>query len=309
MLNSINIFSLSKRINRPLILDGAMGSLLLHKNIKSRGSLWMSYANIENPDAVLSIHKDYIKAGADIITTNTFRTNPGAVEKKYGLSVSSMVRAGVQIALKAAKDLPVFIAGSNAPAEDCYQVERKISGRKLIKNHHTHIDLLYSNGCNFILNETQSHFDEIKIICEYCSKNDMPYIISIFSNDNLKILSGERIKDVVNFVKDYNPLAISFNCILPATFQKIFKNVDFDFNWGFYLNCLPSPKRNIGFAQAGGSSNYTDKVIECGLPPINFGKYITKTLSKKPSFIGACCGSSPAHIRQIKKILDGRSDN
>jgi len=276
----------------------------------------MSYANIENPEVVLSIHKDYIKAGADIITTNTFRTNPEAIEKSLGLNtrlglprgrqVNIMVKSGVRIAQEATKDLPVFVAGSNAPAEDCYQRERTISKKKLILNHHTHIDLLYSNGCNFILNETQSHFDEIKIICEYCLKNDIPYVISIFTNDNLKILSGEKLENVIDFVKDYNPLAISLNCILPSTFQKILKNIKLNFNWGFYLNCLPSPKRSFSFAQAGGNGSFSDESIECGLSPENFGKFITKALIDKPSFMGACCGSSPTHIKQIKKILDGR---
>jgi methionine synthase I (cobalamin-dependent) len=272
-----------------------MGSLLQQRNIENAGSLWMSFTNIENPDEVLAVHKEYIEAGADIITTNTFRTNPHAVEGIKKVNINSLVKKSVKIAFEAAKDLPVFVGGSNAPAEDCYQRERKITKKELIKNHHNHIDLLYSNGCHFILNETQSHFDEIKIICSYCSKNDIPYIISIFADDNLKVLSGENLKSVIEFVTDYNPLAVSFNCILPGTFRKIMKLIPNDFNWGFYLNC--------------GSGSYTDEVIECGISPEDFGKEINNTLIKKPSFIGACCGSSPAHIRHIKVILDGRINN
>src|SRR3989339_831373 len=75
------LFLFAKRSNRPLLLDGAMGSLLQQRDIKSHPHLWMSLANITQPDEVVKIHKAYVKAGADIITTNTFRTNPTSVSK------------------------------------------------------------------------------------------------------------------------------------------------------------------------------------------------------------------------------------
>jgi homocysteine S-methyltransferase len=291
---NINPFSLSKRIGRPLILDGAIGSYLQEKKINTSGRLWSSLANIENPKAVLKLHKDYIAAGADIITTNTFRTNPEAANSN-GYNSSVLVKAALQLAKEAVNKLPVFIAGSNAPAEDCYQDERTISRKRLEKNHKTHIDLLISNGSQFILNETQSHFDEIKIICEYCFKNDIPYVLSIFMNENLKILSGENVWEIINFAIDYNPLAISFNCIKPQTFEKLYKTIKTDSNWGLYLNC--------------GSGDYGDESIACGISPIEYKQYIEDKLTKQPSFIGACCGSSPSHINEIKRLLDERINN
>jgi len=65
----------SKKLGRPLILDGAMGSLLQENNVPVDNHLWMSKAILENPDIIKNIYADYIKCGADIITTNTFRTN------------------------------------------------------------------------------------------------------------------------------------------------------------------------------------------------------------------------------------------
>jgi len=77
-----NLFTFSRKINRPLLLDGAMGSLLQQKGVKSEGELWTSVANLKIPELVFTIHDSYIKAGADIITTNTFRTNPLAVRSQ-----------------------------------------------------------------------------------------------------------------------------------------------------------------------------------------------------------------------------------
>ncbi|MCL5028964.1 MAG: homocysteine S-methyltransferase family protein [Bacteroidetes bacterium] len=294
--SEINPFALAKRINRPLILDGAMGSMLQQIGNKPEGSMWMSMINLTHPEQVLRIHEQYILAGADIITTNTFRTNPAAIDNyKKKIDINKLIKQSVGIAIDAAKDLPVFIAGSNAPAEDCYQVQRKISKKALELNHKEHIELLIDNGCHFILNETQSHFDEIKLICNYCSKNKIPYIISLFTNENLKLLSGERIEYVINFILDYSPLAISLNCIRQETFFKFFNRPNFDFNWGTYLNC--------------GSGEFTDEDITCGVSPVEYNNLIKKILVKSPSFIGACCGSSPEHIKQIKMLLDGNSKN
>ena len=289
--NTINPFALSKRINRPLILDGAMGSMLQQSGLKSQGSMWMSLANIKHSDTVLEIHKKYIDAGADIITTNTFRTNPAAI-KNYNqkLNVKKLVERSVKLAIEAADGLPVFIAGSNAPAEDCYQVNRKLTYKELQFNHYNHINFLMESGCHFILNETQSHFDEIKIICRYCLKNNIPYILSLFVNEKLNLLSGEKLSNVIKFILDFNPLAIGINCIRQETFMKFYKKEKFDYNWGVYLNC--------------GSGEFTDDDITCGVSPINYIETIKNILLKAPSFIGACCGSTPNHIKGIKELLN-----
>jgi len=293
---NINPFALSKRINRPLILDGAMGSMLQQKGLKSQGSMWMSLANIEHPEKVFDIHQEYIRAGADIITTNTFRTNPSAVRDfDKRLSVKNLVKKSVKIALDSAEGIPVFIAGSNAPAEDCYQIKREISYKELQFNHHNHISYLIESGSHFILNETQSHLDEIKIICKYCSKNNIPYILSLFVNEKLKLLSGERLNEAIKFVLDYEPLAIGINCIRESTFMRFYNKSKLDFIWGAYLNC--------------GSGEFTDDNIKCGVSSIEYKNIIKNILPKSPSFIGACCGATPNHIKELKRLLDGINKN
>lgn len=290
----MNLFSFAKKINRPLILDGAMGSLLQSLKVKQKDSLWMSYANIESPAKVYNVHKKYIEAGADIITTNTFRTNPSALKASGNKKIKpkKFLKESVALAIEARANLPVLIAGSNAPAEDCYQVKRTISVKEITYNHHKHIDLLMSSGCDFILNETQSHQDEIKIITQYCYKKDIPYIISLFFTNELKLLSGISLFEAVNFISNYSPLAIGFNCIMPEVFKKLLHRIDSKSNWGFYLNC--------------GNGNYTDDIIKCSVTSTEYLKYVQLSLKKTPSFIGACCGSSTDHIKGIKKFFDGR---
>ena len=285
------LFSFAKRSNRPLLLDGAMGSLLQQRGIKSHPHLWMSLTNITQPDEVVKIHKAYVKAGADIITTNTFRTNPVSIKRSnVKIKSSEFVKISVVLAQEAIGDKKLIIAGSNAPAEDCYQVERTISKKEIDANHTKHIESLMNSGCHFILNETQSHLDEILFISKFCDRNSIPFVMSLFFTSEMKILSGENLFEVIKLVEDYNPLAIGFNCIMPKTFQKAFRRIGKNSSWGLYLNC--------------GSSAINNDNIKCGISHQDYSHEIKKYLPKNPAFIGSCCGSSPSHTKELRKLLD-----
>jgi homocysteine S-methyltransferase len=253
----------------------------------------MTELNSNSPELIISVHDSYIKSGADIITTNTFRTNPSSLSEAGISNAAPYVKQAVNLAKEAAKMKQVYIAGSNAPAEDCYQKFRKLSYKKLEDNHKKHIDLLINNKVHFILNETQSHFDEIKIICSYCNSKGIPFVISLFVDEKLNILSGESVNYVIRYVSEHKPLAIGFNCIAPALFYRLIGKTDMKFNWGFYLNC-------------GSGSNYSAG-IECALDSKEYLGIVRKGLNFNPSFIGACCGSKPEHIKEIKRFFDGKN--
>lgn len=285
-----NPFETARKQKRALIIDGALGSLLQQKGHIKVGSSWMTMANETYPEAVIKIHKNYIKAGAYIITTNTFRTNPVALEREGITDFARYVENAVNITKKAIENKSILIAGSNAPAEDCYQKERTISLIKLQVNHHKHIDSLVNRGVNFILNETFSHLDEIKIVCRYCSDNKIPYVFSLYFTGELLLLSGEPLVEALNIVQEHNPMAIGFNCIAPEHFDRAMEQTDINFNWGFYLNC--------------GFDEHNRVKMECAVTSDDYSEIVKKYLKINPSFIGACCGSSPEYIKGIKKVID-----
>jgi S-methylmethionine-dependent homocysteine/selenocysteine methylase len=290
----INTFKEAKIKGKPLVLDGAIGSYLQQKGYPVDENLWTAKINLSNPEAVIELHKEYIASGADIITTNTFRTNPSALSHAGEFYPTNYVKETVKLAKQAARNKRVLIAGSNAPAEDCYLKQRTLIYNKLEMNHKNHIDLLIDSGVDFILNETQSHFDELRIISEYCNNNQLPYIVSLYFDESLRILSGEKIEDVLSFLKNQNILAVGFNCISPKLFHKLLGSIQLPEIWGFYLNC--------------GSGSPTDKVIHCGIQPEEYIKIVKKVLPLKPSFVGSCCGSNPEHTRKLRDFLDGKNN-
>jgi methionine synthase I (cobalamin-dependent) len=286
----------TNKLNRPLILDGAIGTKLIEHNANYSKTLWTSIFNISNPELVLKLHKEYVESGADIITTNTFRTNYLAYKNSYlDLSYSSLIQKSVSIAIEARETKNILIAGSNAPAEDCYQVNRTISLFDLVDNHHRHIDELINAGVDFILNETQSHFDEIKIITEYCYTNKFPFVISLYFNDDLRLLSGENVSEIIEYLIPFKPLALSFNCISPKQLYSMLNEIELKANWGFYLNC--------------GDENNLNNKLKCSLTTDLYIDNVSHLPQTNYIFIGACCGSSPSHIKMIKRYLDGKNNN
>jgi homocysteine S-methyltransferase len=287
-----NPFENSGNSSKPLLLDGGIGSYLQQKGFETDNTLWTTKINQSDPEAIIKIHKEYIESGADIVTTNTFRTNPSSLNKS-GLSYSSSyVTQAVNLAKQAVNDAKIFIAGSNAPAEDCYQIKRTLSNKELQMNHYKHIDLLIDNGVDFVLNETQSHLDEIKIICDHCDKHGVAYVISLYLDETLHLLSGEKLESVFSLLADSSTLAIGINCISPILFSKVIGSIGMPDRWGYYLNC--------------GSGQPVDKVIECGIQPDEYIDTVIKSVEFTPSFIGSCCGSSPAHTKKIREYLDGK---
>lgn len=289
--NISDIKNFRKSVNRPLIIDGAVGSLLQQQGINDK-DLWTSRANITKQKKVKAVHKLYVEAGADIITTNTFRTNPLAFESaKLNYNYSEFITQSVNLAADATGDNNVFIAASNSPAEDCYKTNRTLSFGTLKKNHHKHITELW-NTCkvDFILNETFGLKDEIEIVCKFCYLNKISFVISLFTKDGKTILSGEPIFKIVEFVKSFEPLAVSFNCIFPNIFKKLYFSLNLDYQNSFYLNC--------------GSGNFEDENIECGITPEKYLEKIKQFVNKNTLFVGTCCGSTPYHTKLLRNYFD-----
>jgi len=294
-MNNIDILEYFANADKPLILDGAMGSLIEQRGYNLDQFLWASLINLNNPEIIVNLHHEYIKAGCNIITTNTFRTNP--ISLKYAdkfIDYEDFVKKSVKLSKSVAVKYNVLLAGSNPPAEDCYQKNRTLSLKELEQNHHNHISSLFSNGVDFILNETQSHWDEIELISKYCTNQSIPYVISLYFDSELNILSGESLMDVIKMIRSYNPIIICFNCINQNIFAKCLDKLILDFDWGFYLNC--------------GEINNLNRNIKCELEPESYIEIIKSSLNLGPKLIGACCGSNPMHIKRISNLFYGKTN-
>jgi S-methylmethionine-dependent homocysteine/selenocysteine methylase len=204
--------------NDIIILDGAIGAELEKKGAKMHKDLWCGTCSVESPDLVKKVHEEYILAGADIITTNTYATTPIAM-KQYGFDnqISEFNKKSVQLAKEAVKNTnkDVAIAGSVSTFGSLYKygLEAMKPGFK------EQLNILSNEGVDLIILEAMSsQADIVETIIECSSQTKLPVWLSISCviNDNTnKVMLGynDTIDTDTNVYEDFETSIDNFSKI------------------------------------------------------------------------------------------------
>lgn len=285
----------------PKILDGAMGTELAKRDVDIPLPLWSADANVTHPNIVKDIHIDYIKAGADIITTNTFRTTSYSYQKA-GYSpqrarerAHDSLRSAVEMAQIAAGD-STQIVGSITSIDDCYSPEL-FPGKGAAQDTYGEVIEWFNNsGINHLIFETMGHLEEIQIALEMSQNAQMNLWVSLILKNGTQIRNGESIEETVNLIKKYSVSCLLINCNRVETIHKGIDNfLTFWRNdWGVYPNL--------------GKTDFDNDYFEL-INSDNFREAMLSYLDLSPSVIGACCGSTPEHIHLLKKLLTNKDKN
>ena len=204
--------------NDIIILDGAIGAELEKKGAKMHKDLWCGTCSVESPDLVKKVHEEYILAGADIITTNTYATTPIAM-KQYGFNnqISEFNKKSVQLAKEAVKNTnkDVAIAGSVSTFGSLYKygLEAMKPGFK------EQLNILSNEGVDLIILEAMSsQADIVETIIECSSQTKLPVWLSISCviNDNTnKVMLGynDTVDTDTNVYEDFETSMDNFSKI------------------------------------------------------------------------------------------------
>lgn len=296
--------------NKPLLLDGATGTELNRRNIDTSLPLWSARALIENPDAVRSIHADYIAAGADLLTTNTFRTHRRTLERAGQIDrARELTQLAVQLAREAISrsGRSIFIAGSMSPLEDCYAPQRVPPADELRVEHQEMARDLAEAGCDVLLIETMNTIREAISATEAAKSTDLPVCVSfvvgpggrppddpntLHTNEEMTLLSGESIEDAVRAVSRLKPNVILINCVPFSVIDRAFD-----------LLCAASD-RPIGlYANVGHTDAEVGWALTDDVQPEAYARRARAWIDRGAKIVGGCCGTSPEHIAAIRKIL------
>jgi len=274
-----------------------MGSELIRRGETLPSHIWSADSNFNNPELVYQIHKDYIDAGSNFITTNTFRTTPRAY-RKTGLSTSDSIamahrslKIAVRLANKATND-KLKILGSIAPLEDCYK-PGLFPGEEIAKNEFRQIGgWLVDEGINIFLIETMNSIRETRACLDAVLKFDIPIWVSFVLKNSKQILSGEKLVDAIRMLKNYDVSCVLLNCNpLNRTIDAM--NIiaeNWERMWGVY------PNLGIGEPSPDGIINqiYSDE---------EYISVIDKSITLGANMLGGCCGSSIKHIKLITDYI------
>ena len=278
------------------IIDGALGSELIRKGLTLPEHIWSAEANIMSPDVVKNIHSEYIDAGANYITTNTFRTTPRAYQKT-GIDDKKVVKmakksllCAVELAKEAA-DNTTKVIGSIAPLEDCY-APKKFPGKNVAISEFIQLGKwLAVAKVDILLLETMNSLVETESALIGIETLDLPIWVSFVLKDAEHLLSGDSVIDTLEMIKHHSVDCIMLNCnSLDLTINAVEILVDnYHSDWGIYPNLVRGDPVPDGF------------ITECE-PMEKYLSVIEHALNSGASVVGACCGSSPKHIAEIKKL-------
>ncbi|MAG32809.1 MAG: homocysteine methyltransferase [Deltaproteobacteria bacterium] len=291
----------------PLLLDGATGTELERAGLPTGLPLWSTHALLEAPERVWAIHAAYLRAGAEVITANTFRTQRRTLARAaLGDRDAELTRRAVTLARAAIaegegeagdRNPPArgqWVAGSLAPLEDCYRPDLLADDASLDREHGRQAMLLGDAGVDLILIETMNTIAEARVAARAAARTGLPFAVGFVSWEAGRLLSGESLEDAALESIDLGAACVGVNCVPPASLEAS-RAALVRIDAGLLVSPnLGLPDEHAGFARCD----------EAG--PNAFPDLFDPWLECNARIIGGCCGTTPSHIAALAQRLASR---
>ncbi len=291
---------LKSRLNRGemIVLDGALGTELERRGVSVPLPLWSAQALLDAPDTVRAIHEDYVRAGADILTANTFRVTPRALAKTGRAGEAERIlKSAVALAREAAESArgarEVLVAGAMAPLEDCYRPDLAPDSKSAEREHAEQAVRLARLGVDLILIETMNSTAEAKAALRGAKPAGIPVLVSFICKNGKELWNGEPLADAVLAVEPFKPDAILVNCVGADSIGECLGEMARVTR--LPLGCYP----NAGEPDmARGTWRFDD-----AWTPERFAEAASGWVARGAQIVGGCCGTGPDHIRALRAAL------
>jgi methionine synthase I (cobalamin-dependent) len=282
-------------LGEPILLDGAMGTMLIDAGLEQgyAPEAW----NVEHPDRVRAVHRAYIKAGSNVILTNSF----GGTRFRLKLHdfqdrVVEFNRAAAQNARAEADAAgrPVIVAGSMGPTGELLEPMGTMTFEEAKAAFAEQAGALAEGGVDVLWIETMSDLNEVKAAIEGAeSVSDLPLVATMTFDTHGHTMMGVKPEQAVEFLKAYDLTAIGANCGNgPEEIEAVVTAM---------RTVAPDvpliAKANAGIPHWEGSELRYD-----GTPEV-MAEYAARVRELGANLIGGCCGNTPAHIQAMAEAL------
>jgi len=296
MAERSNIFTQLLDEKHALVADGAMGTALFEGGLEAGGS--PELLNVGNPALVESVHRSYVDAGADIVLTNTFGGNRLRMElHKLEDQVVQLNVAAAQVARRATEGSgrPVAVAGSIGPTGSLLQPYGLLTEDEAEAAFREQIVGLVEGGVDVLWIETMSSLEELQAAFRAAAETDLPIIATMSFDSHGHTMMGVHPRTLGAWAAETDRLT------------------------GAGANCGIGPEDIIA-AAAGIKETAPEALVvakgNCGIPLYSgmtleypttaddMVGYVNDALEAGARIVGACCGSTPAHIAAIRQRVD-----
>lgn len=272
-----------------VILDGAMGTMLQARGLKMGET--PEVLNIEKPEMLTEIHREYIEAGADIVYANTFGANRYKL-KKSGYSVGEIIKAGIKNARKACEGTNALVALDIGPIGQLLEPTGTLTFEEAYDIYKEQV--ISGQDSDLIVFETMTDLYELKAAVLAAKENsDKPIVCTMTFEENRRTFTGCSVSSMALTLEGLGVDAIGVNCSLgPAELYPVIEELCNRTN-------LPvAVKPNAGLP---------DPVTNTyNVTPKEFAGLIEKLIPLGVKFFGGCCGTNPEFISEVKNVLEGK---
>ena len=283
-----------------LLGDGGMGTQLMQAGLESGscGEAW----NLACPEKVVSIQRNYVEAGTDCIITNTFGGCRIMLERHgQQVNVKELNAAAVEIAREAFGDKAGFVIGDVGPfggIMEPYGDTKESDVREAITEQ---VEALVGAGADAIIIETQTSFEELGIGLEAAKNAGAPCIIGsmaydvTFDGENFRTMMGIDPEQAAEFMQEKGADIVALNC---GTGMDMIRAAEATSRYKAACDLPVMAQPNAGLPEL------INQVVVYKETPEEMVKNLQGLLDAGASIIGACCGSTPAHIKALRSALD-----
>ncbi len=290
---------------RPLLCDGAMGSLLYARGITYEQCF--DALNLTQPELIASIHREYISAGAEIIETNTFGANRAKLEAyNLGDQVREINFRAVRLAREAREisGLPVFVAGAVGPTGRPLQAPDEHRLSELRAMFREQIGALQEGGADLVILETFSSLAELRqAVLAAKEVGGLPIVAQMSFYEDGHTLSGQSAVRVATVLNDLGVDVMGANCSVgPAATLDALQEMITEMR---QLEDGVKPELRLFSAQpnAGLPTRIGNRFFYVATPDY-FADYTLRFAQAGVRLIGGCCGTTPRHIAAMRNALD-----
>lgn len=279
---------LEKLNDRVLLADGAMGTEIYKRGVFINRCY--DELNLTNPDLIRQIHADYVKAGADIIETNTFLANPVHLAA-YGLEKKTrdIIAAGVKLAREAIGKREVFVAGAVGPLVRHLAPIGRVSLDEARAAYREQIGAMADAGVDIILLETFTSIRELELVYKVAREiTQLPVIAQLAFSDATDATPEEAVAQLEKWGVD----VAGTNC---ANGPQVVWNIIQRMRAVSHMKLSAMP--NAGMPQVvEGRTMYL-------ATPEYMAEYARRIVQSGANIIGGCCGTTPADIAEMRNFL------
>jgi len=299
--------AISKRLERGqlVLLDGGIGTEILRRDLT-----WADHQLKSRPDVIRAIHADYIRAGADVISTNTFQLSRRAflnhfkgVEHLRHIGVANLetrwielLQAGVRLAQEARRDTAegrqVAIAGAMTTLEWCFRPDLAPHHEQARAEYRELIEVFAEAGCDLLLIETVNSVPEALAAAEAARGVGLPFWISFVPDQQGRLFSGESLEQATRALAPLEPAALLLNCAPPDDVTAGLRQL------------APVCSGPTGVYPHVGRFDPPEWLFTDEYPAERYAAIARDWIALGAGVLGGCCGTTPEHIAALARLRD-----